>query len=65
VTTAGNATKKVVTNARMSFQKAAFKAGLIIDDDDAKAEKEVTAAEQATAKAKAKAKVAHDAKAAE
>jgi len=35
VTTAGNATKKVVHNARMSLQKAASKAGLIIDDDDA------------------------------
>merc|ERR1712238_257308 len=62
VTTAGDATKKVVTNTRMTLQKAASKAGLI-DDADGKAEKEVTATEKATAKAKAK--VEHDAKAAE
>jgi len=62
VTTAGDATKKVVTNARTTLQKAASKAGLI-DDADGKAEKEVTATETATEKAKAK--VEHDAKAAE
>jgi len=62
VTTAGDATKKVVTNTRMTLQKAASKAGLI-DDADGKSEKEVTATETATEKAKAK--VEHDAKAAE